>query len=76
MISLASSHGLSFLPENENANEPGQEIAIPSGLLSCFLLIPVGRRNVMERLDCRSRKASARGQDARQKRVAIPDWGR
>ena len=35
-----------------------QQIAIPSGLLSCLLLIPL------------------RGQEPRQKQVAIPDRGR
>jgi hypothetical protein len=41
-----------------NPNKPVQQIAIPSGLLTYFLLIPL------------------RGQEARQKQVAIPDWGR
>jgi len=37
---------------------PVQQIAIPSGLLACLLLVPL------------------RGQETRQKQVAIPDWGR
>jgi hypothetical protein len=57
-------------------NRPMQQIAIPSGLLSCFLLIPLGRFGKAERVICRSRQASARGQEARQKQVAIPDRGR
>jgi len=47
-----------FYLESKNPNRPVQQIAIPSGLLTCFLLIPL------------------RGQEARQKQVAIPDCGR
>jgi hypothetical protein len=59
-----------------NASAPVDLMPVPSGLSAYLLLIPVGRRNVMQRLDCRSPKASARGQEPRQKQLAIPDWGR
>ena len=51
-------------------------ITMPSALLSCLLLIQVGRSETGERLLCRSRQASARGQEPRQKRVVIGHRGR
>jgi len=55
---------------------PVQQITVPSGLLAWLLLIPVGRCGAKERMVCRSRQASARGQKPCQKQAVIPDWGR
>jgi len=57
-------------------NRPVQQIPVPSGLSAQLLLIPVGRCGVKERMVCRSRQASARGQKPCQKQAVIPDWGR
>jgi hypothetical protein len=56
----AHANSLSAVTKNGfmKPNKPMQQIAIPAGLLSCLLLIPL------------------RGQEPRQKRVAIPDRGR
>jgi len=61
---------------NEKPIEPVQQITVPLGLLAWLLLIPVGRCGPKERMLCRSRQASARGQKPCQKQAVIPDWGR
>jgi hypothetical protein len=57
-------------------NEPMDPIPMPAALLSCLLLFPVGRCISRRMSVCLSRKASARGQESRQKQVVMGHAGR